>query len=57
MIGHFKMQPIAGIGVGESHLLIQLDAEARFGGRDDIALLPADGLLQEFGIEAAEGFD
>src|SRR5690349_16897067 len=34
-------------------LLVELDAEARRGGRDDVAVLPCDRSLQDLGVEAA----
>src|SRR5215468_1599828 len=56
-LGHFEMDLGAVVGMGAGDLLVELDAEAGLGGRDDAALLPADRLLQDLGVEAAPGLD
>src|SRR5215470_1652572 len=55
--GHLQMDLGAVVRVGAGDLLVELDAETRLGGRDDVALLPAHRLLQDLGVEAAPGLD
>src|SRR5579863_97074 len=44
---------VLGIGVGKRHRLLELDTEPRRGGRDHVAFLPADGILQKLRVNAA----
>ena len=39
------------------HLFVQFVAEPGAGGRDDVAVLPADGFLEDLGVNAAPGLD
>src|SRR4029079_8428192 len=57
MVRHLEVEPAALIGMGARHLLVELDAEAGLAWRNDIALLPADRLLQYFRVKAAPGLD
>ena len=36
---------------------VELDAQAGGGWRDYVAVFPADGLLEDFGVKAAPGLD
>ena len=45
------------VGMGAGDVLVEGDAEARFGGRDDVAILPSHGRDQEFGVEALPSLD
>src|SRR5215468_3107899 len=56
-LGHLEMNLRAVVGMGQRDRLVELDAEAGLGGRDDVALLPADRLLQDLGVETAPGLD
>src|SRR5262249_17476185 len=56
-LGHLEMDLGALVGMGAGDLLVEFDAEAGLGGRDDVALLPADRLLQDLGVETAPGLD
>ena len=38
-------------------LFVKLYAQAGFGGRDDVPVLPLDGFLDDFGVEAVESLD
>ena len=39
------------------YLLVEFDTKARLGGRDDVAVLPADRFLENLGVEAVEAAD
>ncbi len=41
------------VGMGIGHILVQFDAQARRRRRDDVAVLPDHGFLQDLGVEAA----
>src|SRR5689334_7549496 len=52
-----QVQILALVGIGECHGFVELDTKARLRGRDDVAILPTDSLLQDLGVEAAPLFD
>src|SRR5258707_9119375 len=56
-VEHFEVQPLAEIRVRRRHRLVELDAEARRGRRDDVAVLPDYRRLQDLGMEAAPILD
>src|ERR1700677_3573759 len=52
-----QVQRLPREGMGARDVLVQLDAESRLVGRDDVAVLPADRLLQELGLKTVPTLD
>src|SRR5262249_57691440 len=51
------MQVRAGIGMAPRDILIEFDAQAWLAGRDHVARLPADRLLQDLRVKPAPGLE
>src|ERR1700685_314982 len=51
------MQRLAGIRMRARDVLVQLDSQARPVWRDDVAVLPADRLLEKVGLKAVPALD
>src|SRR6185437_14303995 len=57
LTGHLEVERRARVWMRQGNGLVELDAEARLGRRNDVALLPADRLAQQLGVQALPALD
>src|SRR5437867_8786551 len=51
LTGHFQVQHRAHVWVPADELFVELDTESRLARRQDVAVLPVDGLAQHLGVK------